>query len=62
MCVDGHGFGVLDVRRNGGGGLYACVTKPRVWSHVGMCRSTSRVRDDTQMTSVHTAYQVRSSV
>ena len=31
------------------------------WSHVGICRSTSRVREDTLMTSDHTAIQVCSS-
>ena len=29
MCVDSHGCGGLDGGRAGGGGLYACGTKPR---------------------------------
>ena len=31
------------------------------WSHGGICRSTFRVRGDTQVTFDHTAIQVRSS-
>ena len=31
------------------------------WSHVGRCRSTSRVHSDAMMTLDHTAVQVRSS-
>ena len=30
------------------------------WSHVGICRSTCRVRGDAMMTHSHTVVQVRS--
>ena len=29
MCVVGHGYGGMGGRRDGGGGWYACGTKPR---------------------------------
>ena len=41
MFVVGIGYGGLGGGRNGGGGCYACGTKPgSVWSHVGRCQGT----------------------
>ena len=57
ICVIGHGNGGLDVVRERRGGWYACGTKVGGWSHVGRCRSTTRVRGDTLMTPHHTAFQ-----
>ena len=34
MCVVSHGYGGLGGGRDGGGGRYACGTKPRGWLHV----------------------------
>ena len=43
MVVVSHGYGGLD----GGGGWYACGTKPRgLWLHVGRCLSSFRVQGD----------------
>ena len=49
MRVVGRWFGG---GRDGGGGRYACRMKPAGWSHVGRCRSTSKMRADTLMTTL----------
>ena len=55
-----HGYGGLGGDGDGGGGWYACGTKPG-GSIVERCQSTSQVRGDILMTPDHTAIQVRSS-
>ena len=50
ICVVYHGYSRLDGGRDGGGGWYACGTKPWGWLHVERCRITSRVRGDALMT------------
>ena len=59
MCVISHGY-------DGFGGMKVMDGKHAGqflggWSHVGRCRSTSRVRSDTLMTPDHIAVQVRCS-
>ena len=61
MCVVSHDYSGFGGGRDGGGGLYACGTKPTDCPNVGRCQSTSQVRSDTLMTPDHTALQVRSS-
>ena len=61
MCVVSHGDGGFGGVRDGGGGWYACGTKPRGRSHVVRCRSISLVRSDTLMTPDHIAVKVRCS-
>ena len=43
LVTVGHCYGGLGGSSDGGGGWYACGTKPMGWSHVRRCRSTSRV-------------------
>ena len=47
MVVIIHGYGWFGGGRDGGGGWYACGTKPVGWSHVVRCQNTSRARGDT---------------
>ena len=61
MCVHDHGYDGLGEGKDGGGGWYACGTKPRGRKHIGRYQSTSRVRGDTLITPDHIAFHVGSS-
>ena len=61
MCVVCHGYyGLGWVGMEVVVGKHVGQSQGRL-SHVGRCRSTSRVRGDTLMTPDHSAFQVRSS-
>ena len=61
MCVVSHGYGGM-----GGAGMEVvdgmhAGQSQMGWSHFGRCRSISRVRGNTLMTSDHMAFQVHNS-
>ena len=56
-----NGFGGRGVGRDGGGDAMHAGQSQWVWSHIGRCRSISRVRGDTLMTPDHTTVLVHGS-
>ena len=58
ICVVSHVYGGFDGGLDGGGGWYACRTKPR---GLVACRITFQVLGDTLMTPDHATVQVHSS-